>query len=140
MKQTHNCVDAIARGQSGSTGSMFSGAAIVATDNSSGCNQTMLFNGSANVTTTGGGIFDNCGGGSAVVLNGSVNLNMPSGQDVGNANFNNGGNTITPGITTGAVGVAMPASTWSTIPVIPTPTISCSGNGSATISPTTGEH
>ena len=40
VKQTHNCVDAIARGQSGSTGSMFNGAAIVSTDNASGCNQT----------------------------------------------------------------------------------------------------
>ncbi|MFZ1042455.1 MAG: pilus assembly protein TadG-related protein [Anaerolineales bacterium] len=129
VKQTHNCVDAIARGQSGSTGSMFNGAAIVSTDNASGCNQTMLFNGSANVTTTGGSIFDNCGGSSAVLLNGGVTLSMTgSGQDVGGI-LNNGGNTITPGITTGAVGFPMPAAAWSSIPAIPsTPT--CSGNGS----------
>ena len=129
VKQTHNCVDAIARGQSGSTGSMFNGAAIVSTDNASGCNQTMLFNGSANVTTTGGSIFDNCNGSSAVLLNGGVTLNMTgSGQDVGGI-LNNGGNTITPGITTGAVGFPMPAAAWSSIPAIPaTPT--CSGNGS----------
>ena len=137
VKQMHNCVDAIARGQSGSTGSMFNGAAIVSTDNDSGCNQTMLFNGSANVTTTGGGIFDNCNGNHAVLLNGSVTLNMSvSGQDVGGI-LNNGGNTITPGITTGAVGLTMPAASWATIPAIPSaPT--CSGNGSATFNPTSG--
>jgi len=138
VKQTHNCVDAIARGQSGTSGSMFNGAAIVATDNASGCNQTMLFNGSANVTTTGGSIFDNCNGSSAVLLNGGVDLQMTgSGQDVGGI-LNNGGNTINPGITTGAVGLAMPATAWSAIPAIQTPSISCSGNGTATITPTTG--
>ena len=137
VKQTHNCVDAIARGQTGSTGSMFNGAAIVATDNASGCNQTMLFNGSANVSTTGGSIFDNCNGNNAVLLNGGVTLSMTgSGQDVGGI-LNNGGNTITPGITTGAVGFPMPASAWNSIPAIPsTPT--CSGNGGATFNPTTG--
>ncbi len=137
VKQTHNCVDAIARGQSGTSGSMFNGAAIVATDNASGCNQTMLFNGSANVTTTGGSIFDNCNGSSAVLLNGGVTLNMSgSGQDVGGV-LNNGGNTITPGITTGAVGLTMPAAAWATIPAVPSsPT--CSGNGGATFNPTTG--
>jgi Flp pilus assembly protein TadG len=137
VKQMHNCVDAIALGKSGTSGSMFNGAAIVATDNSSGCNQTMLFNGSANVTTTGGSIFDNCNGNHAVLLNGGVTLTMPvSGQDVGGI-LNNGGNTITPGITTGAVGVTMPAAAWSAIPAVPSaPT--CSGNGGATFNPTTG--
>jgi len=140
VKQMHNCVDAIARGQSGSTGSMFNGAAIVSTDNSSGCNQTMLFNGSANVTTTGGGIFDNCSGSSAVLLNGGVTLNMSvSGQDVGGI-LNNGGNTITPGITTNAVGVTMPAAAWATIPAVPTLSPTCSGNGVATLNPSTGSN
>jgi hypothetical protein len=62
---------------------------------------------------------------------------MPvSGQDVGGI-LNNGGNTITPGITTGAVGLTMPAAAWSAIPAVPSaPT--CSGNGGATFNPTTG--
>lgn len=137
-KQMSNCVDAIAYGLPGTTGSMFNGAAIVATDNASGCNQTMLFNGSANVTTTGGGIFDNCNGSSAVVLNGGVDLNMSvNGQDVGGI-LNNGGNTITPGITTGAVGIPMPAAAWANIPPVPTLSPTCSSNGVATLNPTTG--
>ena len=130
VKQTHNCVDAIARGQTGTSGSMFSGAAIVATDNASGCTQTINLNSGANVTTSNGGIFDNCGGSGALMVNSGSKVTSPSNVQVVGGDTNNGG-TVTPGITTGAVGVAMPASAWSAIPAIPSaPT--CSGNGSVT--------
>jgi Flp pilus assembly protein TadG len=137
IKQTHNCVDAIARGQSGTTGSMFGGAGIVATDNASGCNQTMLFNGSAYVTVNNAGIFDNCGGGQALLMNSSVTLDMDSNAQVVGGDLLNGGPTIIPGITTGAVGYTMPAAAWSSIPAVPTaPTCSSSGNVTGTYSGT----
>ena len=62
-----------------------------------------------------------------------------SGQDVGGI-LNNGGNTITPGITTGAVGLPMPAAAWATIPAVPTLSPTCSGNGVATLNPSTGSN
>jgi len=134
VKQTHNCVNAIALGKSGSSGSMFNGAAIVATDpNSDTC---MNFNGGSQVTTTGGGIFDNCKGGSAFQFNSGAVLHMPtSGQIVGGTIINGG--TITPGVTTNAVAVQMPAPAWSLIPAIPNaPTCSGTNHGDMSTSGT----
>jgi Flp pilus assembly protein TadG len=129
VKQTHNCVDAIARGQNGVTGSMFNGAAIVATKNDGGCNQTIVVNGGGNITTTNGGIFDNCGGSQALYMQPGSTITSPSNVQVVGGDTNLG--TVTPGITTGAVGVSMPVAAWNTIPAIPSaPT--CSGNGSVT--------
>ena len=73
MKQMHNCVDAIARGQSGTSGSMFNGAAIVSTGNAGGCTDINV-NSNGSVQTTGGGIFDNCSSSSALMVgsNGTV--------------------------------------------------------------------
>ena len=82
VKQTHNCVDAIARGQAGATGSMFNGAAMVATDNDSGCSNTINLNSGANVTTTGGGIFDNCSGSSALMVNSGTEITSPGSVQV----------------------------------------------------------
>jgi len=138
IQQTHNCVDAIARGQSGSSGAMFAGAAIVATDNDSGCNQTMLFNGGADVIVNNAGIFDNCGSNQAIMMNSGVTLDMDSNGQVVGGKYINGSPTIIPGITTGAVGYTMPAAAWSSIPAVPTLTASCSSNGTATLNPSTG--
>ena len=137
VKQTHNCVDAIARGQSGSSGSMFGGAGIVATDNDSGCNQTMLFNGGADVIVNNAGILDNCGGSQALLMNSGVTLDMDSNALVVGGKLINGSPTIIPGITTNVVGYTMPSAAWSLIPAIPSsPTCSGSGNVTGTYSGT----
>ena len=129
VKQTHNCVDAIGRGQNGVTGSMFNGAAIVATENDSGCNKTIVANSGGNITTTNSNVFDNCAGSQALYMQGGSTITSPSNAQVVGGDVNLG--TVTPGITTGAVGVSMPVAAWSTIPAIPSaPT--CSGNGSVT--------
>ncbi len=129
VKQTHNCVDAIGRGQNASSGSLFSGAALIATDNASGCNQTIVVNSGGDITTTNSNVFDDCSGSQALYMQTGSTISSPSNAQVVGGDTNLG--TVTPGITTGAVGVSMPAAAWATIPAIPSaPT--CSGNGSVT--------
>jgi Flp pilus assembly protein TadG len=137
VKQTHNCVDAIARGQVGTTGAMFNGNAIVATGTGSNCTDILL-NSSAQINATGGGVFDNCGSSTALTINSSSKITGPSAVQVVGGVLNNCGSSCIPeGVTTNATALTMPAAYWSTIPSIPAaPT--CSGAGGATFTPIDG--
>ena len=129
IRQTNNCVVAVARAVSGGSSAMFGGAAIIATKQTG--DSTMLFNGSAYVKTDHAGVFDNSSGTNAMLLNGGVSLIMDSpALDVGGV-LKNGSVTVTPSITTNYTPqLSMPMSEWSSIPAIPTaPT--CSGSGGA---------
>ena len=139
VKQTHNCVDAIAHGQAGMTGAMFNGAAIVATG--CGSNGGLLLNSSATINTSGGGIFDNCGTSGALTVDASSKITGPSAvQVVGNATYNScpQSTCVPEGVTTGVTpALSMPAAAWALIPAPPTaPT--CNGAGGATFTPTSG--
>jgi Flp pilus assembly protein TadG len=146
IKQTHNCVDAIARGQATSqSGGMFSGAGIVALSKTA-CPAINLT--STTINIQGGGIFDNSSCSTAFNGNWGNNITTNGGciGVVGGL-----GSYFTPaGIAQGAENITGPGfcsvlpaqitPDFSMIPAPPTPPTAptCSGAGASSFNSTTG--
>jgi hypothetical protein len=126
--QVTNKVEAVARAQgSTSGGSLFGGAAMVATKTGN-YNQCFLMNGGAMVYTHNSGIFINCSGSQALFMNGGAQLDMDAnGQIVGCFGYN-GGAVYDP-ITCSVAQQTLDAAYFSTFPKTQTPP-TCSSNGS----------
>lgn len=126
VDQTHNCVEALARGKpiDATSTAMFGGAGIVATDPHG--QHAFHLNGGAQVATQNSGIFVNSDDSQAVMLENGSHLDMDQpGQIVGNYGVN-GGAHWSPGFTTSVDQISMPLPEWNSVPAIPaTPT--CSG-------------
>ena len=135
--QVTNTVEAVARVQgSTSTGSLFSGAGVVATrsDNS---NQCFLLNGNADITMHNTGIFINCTGSEAIFVNGSSNMILGADATTAGCVKNQGGNVSGGNFVCHAPQQTVNASTFANVPTaLPTPTCTSPGSQSGnTLSP-----
>jgi hypothetical protein len=130
MEEINSTVSAVARGRPAQGGSLANGNAIMALSNTG--KSTMLYNGGANVTVTGGsGMFVNSNDKDALFFNSNITINAPGMTVVGgyktNATFP-WLNTIKTGQTSQSIPLP-PVSLTSKIPAIPTaPTCSTSGS------------
>jgi hypothetical protein len=140
--QVENTVEAIARVQGSTSGSLFGGAGIVAL-NKSGCGIEFV---SSVVKVNGGGIFVNSGtlsGDGALCSNWAPQITTAGGciDVVGKlgSNFTNGSQTITgPGFCTPKPAQVDPPDFSAMVPVPPAPPPCGANPGSSTVNTTTG--
>ncbi len=130
-----SAVEAIARVQtstSPSSGAFSSGAAMVTTRGGN-YNQCFLVNGGADLYTHGSGIFVNCSGSQAMFMNGGATVEMDAQGQIVGCYGANGGATFDPFScnVNGGTSQVFDASTFASVPTMPTPP-TCSSAGSQT--------
>jgi len=131
MQSAAEAIAHVQGSSSPSTGSSFNGAAMVATKGGN-YDQCFLMNGGADLYTHDSGIYVNCSGSQAGFMNGGATLDMDvNGQIVGCYAYNGGAvfDPITCGVN-GGVSQIFDASTFASVPTMPTPPSSnCSSPG-----------
>ncbi len=134
-----SAAEAIARVQgssSSSSGSLFQGAAMVATKGGD-YNQCFLVNGGADLYTHGSGIYVNCSGSQAIFLNGGSTVDMDAMGEVAGCYAYNGGAVFDPIHCQNGPSLTFNADSFKDVPTMPTPP-TCSSAGSksgGTLSP-----
>ncbi len=130
-----SAVEAIAHVQtstSPSSSAFSSGAAMVATRGGN-YNQCFLVNGGADLYTHGSGIYVNCSGSQAMFMNGGATVRMDAQGQIVGCYGANGGATFDPFScnVNGGTSQVFDASTFASVPTMPTPP-TCSSAGSQT--------